>query len=233
MNTIRKLGVWSAILSAIMSVLWFITFALKDVLAPVPSWLELQEYAEAFSPLRLLYVYPSLILPLSFIVLLVCIHLSLPEEKHIWSLISLALGILYATMASINYNIQVVAVRQSLAAGETMGIEMFIPDNPHSVFNAMANSYVYLSLSMVAAGFAFENQGLQQWIRWIFFAQIVTAVGQAGATMFDLSMNIFYATSMIWVIGAPVAFVLLGILFARSNMEFAVHERGEYEAGEA
>jgi hypothetical protein len=88
----------------------------------------------------LLYVYPSLILPLSFIVLLVCIHLSVHEEKRIWSLIALSLGILYATMASINYNIQVVAVRQSLAAGETMGIEMFIPDNPHSVFNAMANS---------------------------------------------------------------------------------------------
>ena len=221
MNTIRRLGFWSAIVSAIMSVLWFITFVLKDALAPVPSWMELQRYAEAFSPLRLIYVYPSLILPLSFIVLLICIHLSLPQEKHVWSLVALALGILYATMASINYNIQVVAVRQSLAAGETAGIEMFIPDNPHSVFAAMANSYVYLSLSMVAAGFAFENRGLQRWIRWIFFAQMVTAVGQAGATMFDLSMDIFYATSMVWVIGAPVSFVLLAILFARFDKKFA------------
>ena len=221
MNTIRRLGFWSAIVSAIMSVLWFITFVLKDALAPVPSWMELQRYAEAFSPLRLIYVYPSLILPLSFIVLLICIHLSLPQEKHVWSLVALALGILYATMASINYNIQVVAVRQSLAAGETAGIEMFIPDNPHSVFAAMANSYVYLSLSMVAAGFAFENQGLQRWIRWIFFAQMVTAVGQAGATMFDLSMDIFYATSMVWVIVAPVSFVLLAILFARFDKKFA------------
>lgn len=230
MNTIRRLGFWSAIVSAIMSVLWFITFAMKDVLAPVPPWMELQEYAEAFSPLRLLYVYPSLLLPLSFIALLVCIHLRIPEEKRVWSLIALSLGILYATMASINYNIQAVAVRQSLAAGETMGIEMFLPDNPNSVFDALANSYVYMALAMFAAGFTFENQGLQRWIRWIFFAQLLTALGQIGKTMFDLSMSIFLATSMIWIIGAPIAFVLLAILFARTKSEHAAPEKGGIQA---
>ena len=217
MNTIRKLGFWSAIASAIFSVLWFITFQLKDVLAPVPPWFELQEYAREFSPLRLLYVYPSLLLPLSFIVLLACIHYIVPEEKRIWTLVALSFGILYAAMASINYNIQAAAVRQSLAAEEVAGIELFLPDNPNSVFNALANSYVYMALSMVAAGFVFENQGLQRWIRWIFIAQVLTAVGQVGWSMFGLSTNVFIVTSFIWVVGAPIAFVLLGILFYRSS----------------
>src|SRR5690606_18787612 len=111
-----------------------------------------------------------------FIALLACLHRSVPEEKRIWSLIALSFGILYATMASINYNIQAVAVRQSLAAGETMGIAMFVPDNPHSVFNALANSYVYMALAMFAAGFVFEAKGLQRWIRWLFLAQMLTAL---------------------------------------------------------
>lgn len=221
MKTINKLGFWSAIVSAIFSVLWFITFNLKDVLAPVPAWYDLQAYAQAFSPLRLLFVYPSLLLPLSFIVLLACIHFSISEEKRIWSLIALSFGIIYATVASINYNIQAVAVRLSLAAGETTGIAMFVPDNSNSVFNALANSYVYMALAMFVAGFVFEKKGLQQWVRWIFFAQILTALGQVGWSMFDLNIYLFYATSMIWVIGAPIAFVLVGILFTRSGQKFA------------
>ena len=221
MNKIYKLGFWSALISAVCSVLWFVTFGLKDVIAPVPSWMDLQQYANAFSSLRLLYVYPSLILPLAYIAFLTCIHFSIPEEKRYWSLIALSFGIVYAVMASINYNIQVVAVRQSLAAGETSGIAMFIPDNPHSIFNALANSYVYMALSMAVIGFVFENQGLQRWIRWIFFAQVLTVLGQVGNTMFGLSFNIFMITSFVWIIGAPVAFVLIAILFARPKRGFA------------
>lgn len=220
MKTTRNLGFWSAVASAFLCVLWFITFNLKDTLAPMPDWSALEAYAEAFSPLRILYVYPSLLLPLTFLALLACIHYSIPQEKRVWSLIALAIGILYAAMATINYNIQAVAVRQSLAAGETLGIAMFLPDNPHSVFEALANSYVYMALAMFAAGFVFENEGLERWVRWIFFAQLITAVGQAGWSMFDWSTTVFIATSLIWVIGAPVALVMIAALFARSQLEF-------------
>jgi hypothetical protein len=35
----------------------------------------------------------------------------------------------------------------------------------------------------------------------------------------------FYATSMLWVIGAPVAFFLLAILFARSEEKLLLYNR--------
>lgn len=217
MQKLNKLGFWSAIASALFSILWFITFQLQDVIAPISPWTELQQYAEEFSPLRILLVYPSLLLPLSFIILLVCLHFSIPEKKRVWSLIALSIGILYATMASINYTIQAVAVRLSLAAGETGGIELFIPDNPHSIFKALSNSYGYMALAMFVAGFIFESKGLQRWIHWILFAQVFTAIGQFGWTLFDLNTSIFIATSMIWVIGAPVVFVLIAIVFIRNQ----------------
>jgi hypothetical protein len=37
MNTAAKLDFWSAITSAVFSVVWFVTFNLKDQIAPVPS----------------------------------------------------------------------------------------------------------------------------------------------------------------------------------------------------
>jgi hypothetical protein len=160
------------------------------------------------------------LLPLTFLILIACLHYSIPPEKRIWSLTALSFGILYAALASVNYNIQAVAVRLSLAAGETGGIELFVPDNPHSIFTALSNSYAYMALAMFVVGFIFKNKGIQGWVRWIFFAQILTAVGQVGWTMFDLSTNIFIATSMIWVIGAPLSFILLGILFARRQLKF-------------
>lgn len=214
----QRLGFWSAVLSALCSILWFITFQLQDVIAPIPAWNDLEAYAEVFSPLRILLVYPSLLLPISFIVMISCIHFSISEDKRVLSLIALSIGILYAALASVNYNIQAVAVRLSLAAGKTSGIELFIPDNPSSVFKALSNSYAYMAISMFFVGFIFENKGLHRWVRWILLAQLLTAFGQIGWTMFDLNTNIFIATSMIWVVGAPISFILIAILFSRNQL---------------
>lgn len=216
-NTVRKLGFWSGILSAIFSVLWFVTFNMKDAFATVPDWRNLETYAETFRMVRFSLVYPSLLLAVSYIVLMACVHRFASEEAKIWSLIALSVGILYATMASINYNIQAVAVRLSLQAGETAGIEMWIPDNLNGIFNALANSYVYMAISMIFAGFVFQGGPLERWIRGLFLAQVITAVGQIGHSMFDWSMNVFIASSMVWVIGSPIAFVLLALLFGRQG----------------
>jgi hypothetical protein len=198
-------------------VLWFITFNLKDVLGPVPAWQDIQAYAEAFSALRILYVYPSLLLAVTFVVLMACIHRWAAEDKKVWSLIGLSLSIVYSVMASINYNIQAVAVSKSLESGQTMGIAMLLPDNPNGVFNALANSYVYMALAMVFTGFAFAGSRLKAWIRWLFLAQLLTAVGQVGTSMFGLTPTILYITGMIWVVGAPAAFILLAVLFKRNE----------------
>lgn len=210
-----KLGFWSSILSALFALVWFITYSMRDAIAPMPGWQDLGAYAEAYTPLRLLYVYPSLLLAMSFIVLLASIYRVMEEKDKVWGLIALAIGVVYATMASINYTIQAVAVRMSLAHGEIAGIEMFLPDNPHSIFGALANSYVYMALAMVFLGFAFRGGKLQNWIRWILLLQVITAIGQAGWSFFDLNLGLFIATSMVWVLGAPVVFILLAIWFQK------------------
>lgn len=212
-NTEVKLGFWTSILSAIFCVVWFITYFFRDVIYAVPNWKDLHAYADAFSAVRLAYVYPSLLLALTYIIVLACMHRIVSEEKKIWSLIALSIGILYSVIASINYNIQAVAVRLSLAAGETEGIEMFIPDNLNSIFNALANSYVYMAISMCFAGFVFSKVGKERWIRRLLLVQVVTAIGQTGYSMFDLNTGIFIFTSMVWVIGAPVAFILIAFWF--------------------
>lgn len=216
-KTERTLGMWAGILSAVFAVLWFVTFNMTDVFQVVPEWTDLTAYAEAFRISRFTLIYPSLLLAITYLVLLASLHRSLPEEKRIWSLIALAIGIVYAAMASINYNIQAVAVRMSLAAGQTAGIEMFIPDNINSIYNALANSYVYMGISMAFAGFAFGEGRLGRWIRALLVIQIVSAVGQTGYSMLDWPDTILMLTGMVWVIGAPVAFVLMAVWFNKER----------------
>lgn len=216
-KTERRLGTWAAILSAVFAVLWFITFNMKDVFQVVPDWTDLTAYAEAFRISRFTLIYPSLLLAVTYLVLLASLHRILPEEKKIWSLIALALGILYATMASINYNIQAVAVRMSLAAGQTAGIEMFIPDNVNSIYNALANSYVYMGISMAFAGFAFGEGRLERWIRGLLVIQIISAAGQIGYSMLDWPDTVLMLTGMVWVLGAPVAFGLMAVWFNKER----------------
>lgn len=83
----NRLGFWSSVLSAVFSLLWFVTFNLKDVLGPVPDWHDIETYAAAFSPARMLYIYPSLLLAVTFVVMMACIHTRATEEGKIWSLI--------------------------------------------------------------------------------------------------------------------------------------------------
>ena len=48
--------------------------------------------------------------------------------------------------------------------------------------------------------------------------QIISAIGQIGYSMIDISELIFIITSMIWVIGAPASFMLMAIWFKRQKI---------------
>jgi hypothetical protein len=218
-NNEYRLGTWGAALSAFFAILWFITFNMQDAFQTVPDWKDLERYAREFNISRLTLIYPSLLLAVSYVIMLVCLHRVVPENKKLWSLTALAIGIIYAVMASINYNIQAVAVRLSLSAGETGGIEMFIPDNSNSVYNALANSYVYMAISMFFAGFIFQRGKLEKWIQWLLFMQVISAIGQIGYSMFDLQEVVFIITSMVWVIGAPASFILIAVWFKKRKAE--------------
>jgi len=213
-RTEKNLGFWAALISGVGSIAWFVTFTLKDAINSVPEWHDLSAYAASFEFSRLSYVYPSLVLAVTYLIVLAVLYRRTPEDRKVWALLALLVGTVYSVMATINYNIQAVAVRMSLAAGEIGGIELFLPDNPHSVFTALANSYVYMAISMVFAALAFPREA--RWIRAILFLQVITAVGQIGNSMFGLPDSIFYGTSMLWVLGAP-AFFLLFAQWIRSN----------------
>jgi heme/copper-type cytochrome/quinol oxidase subunit 3 len=214
-RAVARLGFWSALLSATFSVGFLVAAFL---IAPIPQWRGTQAYAEAFEPIDQLSVYPSLFLAVSFVVLMACVYSYARKEKRVFGLVGLALGVLYATMATINYQVQLVAVKQSLTSGEVGGTRMFLMANPHSVFFALMTSYVYMCLAMFFAAFVFEGGGLERWVRWVLLAMGPVALLQLAVQVFGVSSPILAMPMAIgWNVGTPAAFALLALLFKRAG----------------
>lgn len=216
-NTVARVGFWSALLSAICAVGWGLAMIVQTVASPPAPWTGAADYVSAFEGIQLLNLYFALPLASAFTVLMVSIHVYAAPDKKVWSMIGLAFTIIYATMASINYLIQLISVRQSALAGETDGLAMFAGGNPHAIFYALAQSYAYMSLAMLFAAWVFGRQGLEGWIRRLFIIVGLIAPVQFAYGLFDLSFAIVIVGSGVWTVGAPAALVLLAVLFRRAG----------------
>jgi hypothetical protein len=219
-------GFWAAILTATFSLAWLASVVVQVAVAPVPKWEGVESYVTEYSDWHLLPHYPSLLLALTFLLLLSAIHFHAEPERRVWSLTAIAVGVLYATMASISYNVQVVSVRRNLLAGEADGLDMFPLAYPDSIARALGNSYVYMSLAMVLAGLAMGATGLERWIKALLILSGLAAPLQFTWSIFDT--NYLLEASLIpWILGAVVAPVLLAVMFRREPSTHQPEDRLE------
>ena len=212
-----RTGFWSALLSALLAFGWFAGMIVQTILSPPQPWSGVEPFAASFHAIQMLNLIPSLPLASTFLVLMVCVYLYAPEQKRLWGLLGLVFTVIYAVMASINYLIQLLVVRQSIAAGETEGLGLFIHANPHSVFWALATSYGYMSLAMLFAAGVFPAHGLGGWVRRLFLLVGVTAPLQFIGVIFELGLAVGAPAGLIWSLATPAACILLAILFKRGD----------------
>jgi hypothetical protein len=165
----------------------------------------------------MLNLIPSLPLASTYLVLAVSLHFYAREDKRIWSMIALAFATVYAVMASMNYLIQFIVIRPALLSGQTEGLSLWVMGNPHSVFNALANSYPFMSIRMLFAAWALGDGKLERWVRRIFVLIGVTAPIQFAHQLFGVPLVIGLPVVFTWMIGAPMAFFLLASLFRRAG----------------
>lgn len=88
---------------------------------------------ERFRPIEMLNLVPSLPLASTSLAMMVCVYFYASERNKIWAALGVAFSIVYTAMASINYLIQLLVVRNSIAVGETERLGLFAHTNPHGV----------------------------------------------------------------------------------------------------
>ncbi len=208
-NSVRTLGLWSAVLSSLFSITY--------VVAQLAEWAGLLgssggPHSKSTTYGLAILLTPSLLLGISFVVLMVSIHYIADSPKRIWSHVAVVFASMYATLVSIVYYIQLAFVMPRIARGETEDIQILIFEPFDSFLYAVdVFGYSLMSLSTLFAAAVFKLQGIERWIRWALIAN--------GCLIPFLALQMYYPPLIwggsLWGITFPAATLLLALHFKR------------------
>jgi hypothetical protein len=220
-RSVSRIGFWSAVLATLFSVGYGVTLIITMISMSATAtdistgWSGIESFIASFQPIQMLSLIPSLLLAPTFIVLMVSIHYYATSDKKIWSHLGIAFTLVYAAMATINYIIQLTVVRLSILNKETDGLAMFVMGNSHSIFWALASAYAFMNLAMLFAAPVFDGGRLERSIRWLFYANGVSAMVTIYGVVAD-SPQIYLLGSLVpWCLIFSLATALLAVLFKR------------------
>ena len=149
----------------------------------------------------------------SFLVVMACIHCYASNERKVFSLVGLSFAIIYATLISVNYFIQLTFVHQS-----TFNVEIFDMGNPQSMMWVIEIlGYFFMGLSTVFTAFVFESGRVEKLIKWLFITNgilgLLTPIGYG----LNLPLQIMLGGLIVWDIVMPISTALLAYLFRHSE----------------
>ena len=194
-----RLGFWSGIACAVLSVAFTILMAL-DVSGVFGGTLQL---------------VPVLLLAPCFVALVACIDDQTPPEAKLWSRLGLCFSIPYAVLVSFNYLMQLTVVAQNPAMYKWLAME-FRPDSMFGAIELLGYSWQCLALLALAPLFAWK--GSEAVIRGIFVANAVLALAGVIADIVtaDPMHPVIILSLGFWCLTFPVAALLTGIRLWKS-----------------
>jgi hypothetical protein len=224
-RTVNQFGFYSAVLSVILTL---ITFGFAMTAIPIsgancPSDCVTYPYLDTLAqyPKDFLWMPFAILMILAYLILMVSIHASLPNNSRIFSQIGLAFALIAAGILVSDYFLQFTVIPVSLANDELDGLALLIQYNPHGIFIALEElGYLLMSLSFLFFGFAFTNKNrLSSTIRWIFIMSFVLVIFSfiLISIIFGLERLDRFEVEVISVnwLALIVNGILLGILFRR------------------
>jgi hypothetical protein len=206
---VRRAGLWSGTAYAILNVVY--------------TGLLIATFIIGFPPVE---PYQTMIHVLTLcgaallVLLWSVLHSAAPNEKKLFSRASLAMIVIMATLTSINRYVALTVVRQSLASGNSSGLQWFLPYSWPSVslaIEVLAWGYFFgLACLLLAPVF---SQGKLE--RGIFWTLILTGVLSLLAAL----GQVFYPTPLIlagflaWGPGLTLVAVLIVIWFTKARTQ--------------
>jgi hypothetical protein len=124
-------------------------------------------------------MYPSLLMAMLFVVLIVCLHRYANPDKQVFSSIALSLAIISAAILIIDYFVQLAVMQPSFLKGEVAGLSLFSQYNPHGIFIALEDvGYLLMGVSLLFVAPVFVGQRrLGKAIRLLFIISGILTIG--------------------------------------------------------
>jgi hypothetical protein len=189
MNTlVSRIGFWSAILVTIFLAISGITSSVSIYLVSNIS---------------------GFILTSIFLIVITCIYYSAPDDKKILGQIGLSFAIIYATMISMNYFIQLTFVKFG-----AFNTDIFSITNPQSMMMTIeVLGYFFMGLSTLFIAPIFQSGRLEKSIRWLFVFNGILGIGGAIGFALNLDWRILIGGLILWTIVMPITTALISYWF--------------------
>jgi hypothetical protein len=210
MNNVSKIGFWSAVVAFIGAVGYVASVPLQILNLVSP----LQDATIAFGF--------SLLIPIPFLLAMLALHYTVPEEKKFWTNAAVVFAVIYTTYCTLNYVVQLTIV---IPAGYfwtfenqqgTPGPLSLLNQTPHSLFwDIDALGYIFLNLATLFSFPVFEKRGLQKWVRWFFLANGLITPLFAIAYFYPTFSVPVLMLGLPWAITVPGCLLLLSLFFKR------------------
>ena len=180
-----------------------------------------------------LWMFPAIILLLTYLIFSISIHHFAAVERKIFSQIGVGFAFIATTVLLLDYFLQFSVIPASLKSGETEGIPLLTQYNPHGIFIAMEElGYLMMSASFLFLGAAFSGRSrLESAVKWTFFLAFALALlsflaisiqyGIVRKDRFEV-----FVISIDWL-ALIINGILLSILFRRKKKEHRALMRHE------
>jgi hypothetical protein len=210
-----RLGFWSALLSALMFVVYTVSFVAILMVNPLFLWTNFADYVEYNGRYHTVWAelgrLSMLIFSLLFVVLLTCLEEYARADEKILVRLSRSFALGLAVLAGSFYFVQISAVRINLQQGNLTGLEQVIQANPYSAFAAlnMMGWTVFFALSSLFIAPIFHGGRLERVIRWAFLVNGISCLLGAVGYIFENIALIFLTINL--MMGGAILVVSLGL----------------------
>lgn len=206
---VRRAGLWSGTAYAILQVVY--------------TGLLLAAFITGFPPVE---PYQTMIHVLTLcgaallVLLWSVLHSAAPNEKKLFSRASLAMIVIMATLTSINRYVALTVVRQSLASGNSSGLQWFLPYTWPSVslaIEVLAWGY-FFGLACLLLAPVFGQSKLERGIFWtLIITGVLSLLAALGQVFYPTPLSL--AGPLAWGPGLTLAAVLIVIWFRKARTQ--------------
>jgi uncharacterized membrane protein len=160
-------------------VLTLVTFALALTALPnvVPYPFTSAEIAAQW-PGDYLWMYPAILLMVSFVALVAAIHECAPPDRRVYSLLALCGALASAMVLVVDYYVQATVMQPNLEKGQLDGWSLLTQYNPNGVFIALEElGYLAMTVTMLCLVPVLDGSDrVRRVLRWLFAGSFAVAV---------------------------------------------------------
>lgn len=144
-----------------------------------------------------------------FLVVMVCVCCYASDESRVFGLVGVSFAVIYATLISVNYFIQLTFVRQN-----TFDVSIFDMSNPRSMMWVIeVLGYFFMGLSTLFAAPVFKSGRTERVVKWLFVVNGVLGVLTPVGYALNLPLQVLLGGLVVWDVVMPLSTALLAYLF--------------------